>query len=157
MNLEKLVAITGMPSVYRVVANRTNGLIIEELDSKKRKFVPSRGHQFTPLESIGIYTQDGETKDLKQVLTNMMEQQEQNPPVAADAAEKELHAYFAQVLPDYDRDRVRTSDIKKMVKWFGILLENGMLQIEEAAAESPESEEKEEQKEENSQDTPVVL
>lgn len=140
MNLEKLVAITGLPGVHRVVANRTNGLIIEELDSKKRKFVPSRGHQFTPLESIGIYTQDGETTELKNVFANMLAQKEEHPPVDADASNAELHAYFAQVLPEYDRDRVRISDMKKMVKWFSILLENGMLQ---ADATSPANEEEE--------------
>jgi hypothetical protein len=130
MNLEKLVAITGMAGIYRMVANRTNGLIIEELDSKKRKFVPSRGHQFTPLESIGIYTEDGETTELKVVFTNMLEQLHSNPPVSADASNTDLHAYFAQVLPTYDRDRVRVSDMKKMIKWFGILQHTGMLQTE---------------------------
>lgn len=140
MNLEKLVAITGMSGIYRMVANRTNGLIIEELNSGKRKFVPSRGHQFTPLESIGIYTQDGETTDLKNVFASMLEQVESNPPVSAEAANAELFAYFAQVLPDYDRDRVRISDIKKMIKWFGILHENGMLEKEATPAPTEEEE-----------------
>lgn len=140
MNLEKLVAITGLPGIHRMVANRTNGLIIEELETKKRKFVPSRGHQFTPLESIGIYTQDGETTELKNVFANMLAQKDEYPPVDADASTAELHAYFAQVLPEYDRDRVRISDMKKMVKWFGILLENGMLQTE---ATPPAKEEEE--------------
>ncbi len=140
MNLEKLVAITGMSGVYRMVANRTNGLIIEELDSGKRKFVPARGHQFTPLESIGIYTQDGETTELKNVFANMLAQMDSNPPISPDASTKELQAYFAQVLPEYDRDRVRIGDIKKTIKWFGILNSNGMLQAE---ATPPASEEEE--------------
>jgi len=143
MNLEKLVSITGLSGIYRLVANRTNGLIIEELDSGKRKFVPSRGHQFTPLESIGIYTQDGETMELQNVLTSMWAQRESNPPINADASNNELHAYFATILPMYDRDRVRTSDIKKMIKWFAILQENNMLQIE-----VPQPESEEEKKEE---------
>lgn len=140
MNLDKLVAITGMSGIYRMVANRTNGLIIEELDSGKRKFVPSRGHQFTPLESIGIYTEDGETTDLKNVFERMLEQMESNPPISADAANAELHAYFAKVLPIYDKDRVRTSDIKKMIKWFGILYDNGMLEEKQALSASEEEE-----------------
>lgn len=140
MNLEKLVAITGMSGIYRMVANRTNGLIIEELDSGKRKFVPSRGHQFTPLESIGIYTQDGETTELKNVFTNMLAQLETNPPISPDAPNKELQAYFAQVLPEYDRDRVRIGDIKKTIKWFGILNSNGMLLAEATPSASEEEE-----------------
>lgn len=140
MNLEKLVAITGMSGIHRMVANRTNGLIIEELDSGKRKFVPSRGHQFTPLESIGIYTEDGETTDLKNVFASMLERIESTPPVSAEAGNAELQTYFAQVLPTYDRDRVRTSDIKKMIKWFSILYDKGLLK-EEASPPSSEEEE----------------
>ncbi|MFN7117150.1 MAG: DUF5606 domain-containing protein [Saprospiraceae bacterium] len=140
MNLEKLVAITGMSGIYRMVANRTNGLIIEELDSGKRKFVPARGHNFTPLESIGIYTQDGETTELKNVFTNMLAQVESNPPVSPEASNQELQAYFAQVLPEFDRDRVRISDIKKMIKWFGILHSNGMLLAEATPPAADEEE-----------------
>lgn len=59
MNLDKLVAVSGMSGVYRMSANRSNGLIVEEIPTGKLKFASVRKHQFTPLESIGIYTDDG--------------------------------------------------------------------------------------------------
>ena len=65
MNLEKLVAVAGISGVFRLVANRNNGLIIEDLDTGKRSFASSRKHQFTPLETIGIFIDNGETEELK--------------------------------------------------------------------------------------------
>ncbi len=127
MNLENVIAVTGMSGLYRMAANRANGLIIEELGSGKRKFAPARKHQFTPLESIGIYTDDGDTTDLKNVFTKMLEQYPENPLIHTEATPKELHEYFAKILPNYDRDKVSTGDIKKIVKWFGILQSQGML------------------------------
>ena len=61
MNLEKLVAVSGMSGLYRMAANRSNGLIIEDIKSGKRSFASARKHQFTPLESIAIYTDDGDS------------------------------------------------------------------------------------------------
>lgn len=130
MNLENVIAVTGMSGLYRMAANRANGLIVEELGSGKRKFAPARRHQFTPLESIGIYTNDGDTTDLKNVFSKMQEQINSHPLVDSDAPPKELHEYFANVLPNYDRDKVNTGDIKKIIKWFGILNDQGMLSSE---------------------------
>jgi hypothetical protein len=138
MNLEKIVAVSGLPGLYRMTANRANGLIVEELDSGKTKFVSARRHQVTPLESIGIFTDDGETADLKEVFKAMLDNMEEHPPVAHTARAEELHEYFASVLPNYDRDNVYTSDIKKVVKWFGILNQHDMLSLDD---DSPADEE----------------
>ncbi|HMO37931.1 MAG TPA: DUF5606 domain-containing protein [Saprospiraceae bacterium] len=143
MNLEKLISVTGMAGLYRMTANRTNGLIVEELGSGKRKFAPARKHQFTPLESIGIYTDDGDTTDLKNVFERMLEQQATHPPVSAEASAKELHEYFAGILPNYDRDKVSTGDIKKIVKWFGILGTHGLLTTDETDTEDSPADEEE--------------
>ena len=62
MKLDDLVAVSGMSGVFKLAANRTNGLIIEDLDNGKRKFAPARKHQFTPLASIGIFTLDDSTE-----------------------------------------------------------------------------------------------
>ncbi|MBK7872475.1 MAG: DUF5606 domain-containing protein [Saprospiraceae bacterium] len=139
MNLEKIIAVTGMSGLYRMAANRANGLIVEELDSGKRKFAPARKHQFTPLESIGIYTDNGDTTDLKNVFSSMLAKLDEHPPVNADVSAKEVHEYFGKILPNYDRDKVSTGDIKKIVKWFAILQEQGMLSSE--TQDSPAEEE----------------
>lgn len=139
MNLENLIAVSGMSGIYRMAANRNNGLIVEDLDTGKRKFAPARRHQFTPLESIGIYTDDGDTVELKQVFRNMIQQSEDNPPVSADASSEALREYFADILPNYDRDKVHLGDMKKIVKWFHFLLERGYLaQNEEESQEEEE-------------------
>lgn len=127
MNLENLVSISGMSGLYRIAGNRNNGLIVEDLRTGKKKFASARRHQFTPLESIAVYTDDGESTELRHVFRNMKQQLEDNPPVDPNAGAEELHDYFTDVLPNYDRDRVFTGDIKKIIKWFTFLHENGVL------------------------------
>ena len=149
MNLEKLVAVSGRPGIYRMAANRPNGLIIEDLDTGKKFFAPSRKHQFTPLESISIYTDsEDSTAELKTVFINMLEQIENNPPVSTKASSADIKAYFGEILLDFDRDKVLVSDIKKLVKWFNYLNERNLLALPteeelaaeaEAVAEAPDS------------------
>lgn len=135
MNLEKLVSVSGMSGLYRMAANRSNGLIIEDLDSGKKRFASARKHQFTPLESIAIYTDDGDSTELKNVFRNMLDQIGDNPVVDANAPANELHDYFEDVLPNYDKDRVHTGDIKKVIKWFRFLQERDLLAETEASDE----------------------
>ena len=104
MNLEKLVAISGRSGIFKMAANRQNGLIVQDLDNGKKFFAPSRKHQFTPLESISIYTNDQEsTAELKHVFNSMLEQLESNPPVAVKSNSNEIKHYFTQILPDFDK------------------------------------------------------
>ncbi len=142
MTFDDLLAVSGLPGLYTMVANRSNGLIVEELKSKKRRFASSRKHQFTPLGSIGIYTDDGDTVELKKVFRNMNDQLEDNPLPSANSPENELKEYFNDVLPNYDRDRVKVNDIKKTIKWFGFLSENGieLFQEDEKTDETSKSE-----------------
>lgn len=127
MNLDQLIAVSGLPGLYRMAANRGNGLIVEDLETGKRRFVTSRKHQFTPLESIAIFTDDGDSVELAHVFRNMRDQYEDRPPVATTASNEELFDYFADVLPNYDPDRVYPGDVKKVIKWFNSLKENGLL------------------------------
>lgn len=131
MNLENLVAISGLSSLYRMAANRNNGLIVEDIVSGKRRFASSRKHQFTPLESIAIYTDDGDSVELKKVFQSMHQQSADNPLPEAGATADVLSEYFADVLPHYDRDRVFTKDIKKVVKWYRALEAGGVMHAEE--------------------------
>jgi hypothetical protein len=135
MNLEKIVSVTGMPGLYRVIGNRSNGLIIEDMDSGKRRFAASRQYQFTPLESLAIFTDDGESIELKKVFELMLAAMAETPVVAADASSDQLFAYFGSILPNYDRDRVHTGDVKKVIKWFAFLHAKGALTSEAVADE----------------------
>lgn len=127
MNLKELVAVSGMPGIYKMAGNRNNGLILEDLDTGKRKFAPSRKHQFTPLESIAIFTDNEDSIELAKVFQNMMDQLEDNPPIPMNSSSDALREYFTDVLPNHDRDKVHISDIKKLLKWFAFLQERNLL------------------------------
>jgi hypothetical protein len=139
MNLKDLIAVSGISGVFKIAGNRNNGLIIEDLDTGKKKFAPARRHQFTPLESIAIYTDDDST-ELSKVFSNMLEQFEDNPPVNPNSKPEELREYFADVLPDFDRDQVSSGDIKKVIKWFIFLNERNLLSLEDEVEESKDAE-----------------
>ncbi|MCP3932421.1 MAG: hypothetical protein GY705_25400 [Bacteroidetes bacterium] len=141
MNLENLVGVSGLPGIFRMAANRDNGLIIEDLDTGKRKFAPSRKHQFTPLESIGIFTDDGKSIEVKKVFRSMLEKLTEHPPVPPNAKPQELHDYFSVILPNYDQDNVSTGDIKKVIKWFNFLNERSLIDLEEEKEDTASEEE----------------
>lgn len=126
MNLDKFVAVSGLSGVYKMAANRSNGLIVEDLDNGKRKFVSARRHQFTPLASIGIYTYE-DTEELAVIFKTMKDKTETLPVVAHNAPPKEISAYFREILPEFDEDRVYVSDMKKVLKWFTFLSERNLL------------------------------
>ncbi len=128
MNLDDIVAISGLPGLYRLAANRSNGLIVEELETGKRRFASARKHNFTPLGSIGIYLTDGDTKPLPEVFQNMLDQYADNPPVDPGSPQEELFEYFEDVLPLYDPERVYPRDVKKIIQWFIYLKEKGLLE-----------------------------
>ena len=139
MSLEKLVVVGGIAGVHRVAANRSNGLIIEDLDTGKKRFAPSRKHQFTPLESITIYTEDDdETLELYKVFQNMFAKLAEVPLIEVNAANDDLKAYFATIIPNYDRDRVYIGDMKKIVKWFKFLNDRSLITLEEEKKEEQE-------------------
>ena len=127
MNLDNLIAVSGLPGLFRMAANRSNGLIVEDLDSGKRRFVSARKHQFTPLGSIAIFTDDGDSVELVSVFRSMRDQFDDRPPVEPTAKSEELFDYFADILPNYDPERVYPGDVKKVIKWFNSLKENGLL------------------------------
>lgn len=141
MNLKDIVSVSGMSGLYRIAGNRSNGLIIEDLDTGKRKFAPARQHQFTPLESIAIFTTTEEDSiELGKVFDKMHAGLEATPLPGNSASSDELRAYFTAVFPEHDEDRVKIGDIKKVVKWFAFLKERDLLKEEEAETETAEEE-----------------
>ena len=140
VDVKSFVAVGGIGGVQKLIAVRQNGLIIENLDTKVRKFVPVRSHEFSPFETVSVYTDDNDTVQLAEVFTNMRDQFTDNPPPAEKADSATLRAYFAAVLPNFDRERVHVSDIKKAVKWFTFLHSRDLLKdkVEEEKEEVTE-------------------
>ena len=136
MDMEKLVAVSGVSSVMKLVSTKKNGLFLEDFDSKKIRFYTSRKYNFTPLESISVYVEsDEETIPLGEVLGKMKTQMDENPPLDLNASSDELKAYFETILPSYNKEQVYVSDIKKIIKWFSYLNERDLL-VEKVAAEA---------------------
>jgi len=120
MNLKDFVAVSGMSGLYKLVATRTNGLLVQEIDSEKTKFASSRKHQFTPLETVAIYT-DSDSTELKEIFQRMSDNLSELPLPESNASRDAFFDYFSEILPDYDEDRVMISDVKKVIKWFNFL------------------------------------
>ena len=127
MNLKNIISVSGLPGLYTLVSSRSNGVIVSDMDTGKHRFVSVRKHQFTPLESIAIYT-DSDTVELASVFRSMKSQINANPIVSHNANTGEIERYFETILPDYDRDRVYIKDMKKIIKWYNFLEQKGLLQ-----------------------------
>lgn len=127
MGLKKFVVISEMSGVHKMLGNRSNGLIIEDVDSGKRKFISARKHQFTPLDSISIYTNDGDTVPLSDVFKIMQEKKDEITVPSHKLSSKEAFDYLGKILPNYDEDQVYYSDVKKLIKWFSFLEQRNLL------------------------------
>ncbi len=117
MKLDKIVAVSGLAGLHKLLATRSNGLLIENFENGKRQFVSARKHQFTPLVSIGIYTYTDVT-ELDKVFKTINETKESNPvPDPNDKADN-LRAWFKTIVTYHDEDRVHINDIRKVIKWY---------------------------------------
>lgn len=134
MQYREIVAVTGLGGLFQLVASKQDGAIVRSLEDKSTRFVSSRVHNFTPLESIEVFT-TGENVNLAEVFKAMDEKAASHPLVTGKADNNAIKAYFKSVFPEFDEDRVYVSDMKKMVKWFGILKANDLLKFDEILAE----------------------
>ncbi len=118
MEYSKIISVTGLGGLYELVASKADGAVVRSLEDNTTKFVSSRVHNFSHLESIEIYTVR-DNVNLVDVLTAMDKASGTLPDEKDTAAIKK---YFEKVYPDMDFERVYASDMKKMVKWFEILV-----------------------------------
>ena len=135
MQLAEIVSITGIPGIFQVKGKRADGLIVTSLVDGKTQFVSGRIHMFSTLDNITMYTTD-EPRSLKDILAEIKKQEAKNPPVDANAKEAEIKAYIEKIIPDYDKEKVYLSDMKKLIRWYAVL--NGKGLIEELIA-APEA------------------
>ncbi len=132
MEYNKLISVTGMSGLFEMLSSKNDGAIVKSLEDNTTKFVSSRIHNFSHLESIEVYT-IRENVNLAEVFKAMDASKEVLPSEKDAAAVK---AYFQKVYPDMDFDRVYASDMKKMVKWFGVLKANNItIELTEAPEE----------------------
>ena len=138
MEYAKIVAVTGLPGLFELVSSKSDGAIVRSLEDQSTKFVSSRVHNFSHLESIEVYTVR-DNVNLVDIFTAMDKSGEKLPDDKDNAAVKK---YFEKVFAELDFDRVYSSDMKKMVKWFGVLKSNDIeIKLREAAPEDEAGEE----------------
>ncbi len=138
MDLSKILAISGKPGLYKLVAQSKSGLIVESLVDNKR--IPTHlTDKVNKLDDITVYSTDKDMP-LKDVLQGIFKKENGGPAPESKADEKTLKAFFEAAVPTYDKERVYISDIKKILSWYNLLQKQSLI--------TPDEEEKKEEKEE---------
>ena len=141
---DQILSISGKPGLYKLVSRGRANLIVETLDDQRKRMPVFATDRVTSLSDIAMYT-DAEDVPLMKILASLRDK-EQGKEVSINykkASSKELRDYFAEILPDFDRDRVHDSDIKKLFQWYNILVKNGITDFEEEKKEEEKKEEPE--------------
>lgn len=148
MDLKDILAISGKGGLFKFVSQGRNGIIVESFDDKKRTVIHSSA-KVSALEDIAIFTETEEVA-LADVFDKIFKLKNGDPVLSHKSSSDELKAFMEELLPDYDRDRVYVSDMKKLVQWYNLLLSLDLLKPdvkgEEKDKKSEESEDKKEVK-----------
>ncbi len=131
MALDKVLSISGKPGLYKLLTQTRSGFLAESLTDKKRISVGIQ-HNVSILSEIAIYTLE-EEMPLKEVFKKISEKESGGETsISHKVGKDQLEEYFFSILPNYDEDRVYSSDIKKVVSWYNTLLKNNLLDFTEA-------------------------
>ncbi len=133
VNLKDIASIAGMSGLYRIVSPTRSGVIIETLDDKASRQVAQSKHRISLLHEISIYTEDAEvTVPLADVFDRIRQQYGPELKINSKAGNQELFTFIQSIVPDYDRNRVYASDIKKIITWYNTV--SKYVPFEEATA-----------------------
>lgn len=124
MEFNKIIAVTGKPGLFQVISQSKNAIIVESLTDKKRLAVNAT-QNVSLLENIAIYTYE-EDAPLVKIFKSMNEKTKGKEALSHKESDQKLTAFFAEVLPNYDAERVYISNIKKVIQWFNVLVNSGM-------------------------------
>lgn len=135
--LKKIISITGKPGLQKILSQGRGTLIVEDVETKRRFPVHSRD-QVVSLGDISMYTESGDTP-LGEIM-QMLYDKTGGKPIDGDSMNSEqLHQSFGDVVTDYDRLRVRDRDIKKLYKWYNLLLADGFTKFVEDATDAADA------------------
>lgn len=146
MFLEGILSISGQPGLFKQITQGKNNIIVESLVTGKRMpaFITAR---ISALQDVAIYT-TGEEKPLVEVLINLFKNSEGKQVLGSKSDKDEMIALFAEVLPDYDSEKVYVSDIKKIFSWYNLLIEKEII-TEDSVKETEKELEKQNAEDEN--------
>jgi hypothetical protein len=139
--LKGILSVSGQSGLFKLVAESKNNIIVESLETMKRMPVHSTS-KVSALEDIAIYTENGDVP-LKDVFKAISEKENGGPAISPKSSDNELKAYFEKVVPEYDKDRVYISDIKKVFLWYNALQQKDLLDFSETEGENKKSENEE--------------
>ncbi|WP_019989247.1 DUF5606 domain-containing protein [Rudanella lutea] len=144
--LRQIANISGFSGLYRILKPSRSGVIVESLDEKKEKTMMGPTARVSVLNDISMYVDTpDQSVALGEVLRAVADKFGDSVPVTPKSSDAELANFMGEVLPEYDRERVRTSDIKKLVSWYGILRQHAPevfeAKADESAAETNEADE----------------
>jgi hypothetical protein len=138
MTLSEIATIAGKGGLFKVMAPTKSGVILESIDEAKTKIVATSSSKLSLLQEISIYTRTKEGNiALEDVLKKIYTEFKDDLGVDANSDSTELKAFMKSIIPVYDEERVYTSDIKKLVKWYGIIFKHAP---EVLSAETPKAE-----------------
>jgi hypothetical protein len=138
MNLSGIIAISGKPGLFKVIAQGKNNIIVESLTDNKR--VPAyASDRISALDDISIYTYD-EDAPLREIFVSIHKKESGKECISHKEDQKKLEVYLKEILPNYDKERVYPSDIKKIFQWYNLLHKSGNLILEEEVTEAPKKE-----------------
>ncbi|MBF6608193.1 MAG: DUF5606 domain-containing protein [Flavobacterium sp.] len=141
MNLEKILAISGKPGLYALKVQTRTGFVAESLQDGKKITVGLRSN-VSLLSEISMYTTTGEVP-LADVMRSIAVKEDNGPAISHKEDPSKLAAYFEEILPDYDQDRVYPSDIKKVLNWYSILQAKGLVSKDAPVKEEAKTDTKE--------------
>jgi hypothetical protein len=135
--LKGILSISGQSGLFKMVAESKNNIIVESLETLKRMPVHSTS-KVSALEDIAIYTENGDVP-LKDIFKLISDKENGGPAISPKSSGNELKAYFEMIVPEYDRDRVYISDIKKVLLWYNTLQQKELLDFSETEEENKEA------------------
>ena len=134
--LKKILSLAGKSGLFKMISNTPNALIVESFADGKRFPVPPTT-KIISLNDISIYTEE-EDMPLKQVFKRILEQEQGSQAIDHKASAEQIKNYFSKIVPEYDKERVYVSDMKKMLQWYNILNEKQLLHFDETESEETE-------------------
>ncbi|WP_396146283.1 DUF5606 domain-containing protein [Flavobacterium sp.] len=137
MNVDKILAISGKPGLFELKIQTRSGFVAESMIDGKRITVSMRSN-VSLLSEISMYTHTQE-KPLVEILRAIAIKENEGPAISHKEDNSKLLAYFKQIVPDYDEERVYPSDIKKVLNWYNMLQEKGLVSKDEPKIENAES------------------
>lgn len=136
IDLTGIISISGQPGLYKIVAQSKNGIIVEGLSDKKRVNVYS-STKVSTLGDISMFT-TGDDKPIEEIMTSIFEKEKGGAAIDNKADDKTVEKYFGEILPDYDKDRVYVSNMRKLFTWYNSLQTTGNLKEKEEVKEGEE-------------------